>query len=412
MIEIINALLPVLTLDWVISQLTNNDFLVAGLLAGIAFTARGVPSLLWGYITKACTVELTITNEDPQYGNVVHFLERHRIKLFSRTFSVTRNTDMYGDIESDTDYSLSIGYGKSWFIVNGVLGYVNRHFKETQGVNRLKEEIFVVFLTRNTKKISSIVGTGLGDNATPNRGIKIYTATDAGYWSDAGTVSPRSFDSLYLKPEVKDTLVSTIDDFIASREWYERKGVPYKLGIFIDGEPGTGKSSLVRAIATYLNRNMYVMTSQAINGGSVPQLTSSMMSNRDQLLVLEEIDTYGLANDRKTKEGEDGNNMSVLLNTLDGVLTPANFIFVATTNHPDKIDPAILRPGRFDLRIDLNALDYNTFRLMVSDLFEVEPDVVDTHLKEGYKPVAGSKVQNIFVTTRDFHKAVHSLQEC
>jgi hypothetical protein len=203
---------------------------------------------------------------------------------------------------------------------------------------------------------------------------------DSGYWVDSYQVPKRSFDSVFIDQDVRLRLKKLLEkkfDF----DWYQRKGLSAKLSILLHGKPGTGKTSLIRSIASELECGIHVLnlngvkddtefnkliryfTRQKIDSDSDSNSDSDSDSdkgrervleeNRDvNLLVIEDIDC--IFQNRKTKDGGfSGVTMSTLLNILDGFMTVDNLIIFITTNFPNKLDEALKRPGRIDFNIEM-----------------------------------------------------------
>ena len=124
-------------------------------------------------------------------------------------------------------------------------------------------------------------------------------------------------------------------------------GLPYHLGILFEGPPGTGKTTLAKAVAAYLKRDLFVVSTSSYHDDA--HFTKSITSlPSGGVIVFEDIDTSKATKRTEDKE-KGGVTLSGLLNTLDGILTPDDTIFILTTNDIDGIDEAVYRPGRVDL---------------------------------------------------------------
>ena len=176
----------------------------------------------------------------------------------------------------------------------------------------------------------------------------------------------RSFNDVFIEDEVLDKIKLGIESFISKREWYCKHHIPYHYGIILYGEPGTGKSSIAQAIA-----KEYDMTITDIDT-SVPNLIPDMidsikrnfasLSGRTQILLIEDIDCAMLTKeyDENGKMITRGSNLGSLLNELDGISAVNNIIYIFTTNHIEKLDPALIRPGRMDLKLEIKYVTFET----------------------------------------------------
>lgn len=155
-----------------------------------------------------------------------------------------------------------------------------------------------------------------------------------------------------------DYIRAKLDNFM-SEEYRKRlaaSNIPHKLVILLYGPPGNGKSTAIRAIAAHLNRNIALLSSE--NFMSDRTLMTAVNHAKRDVAVLEDVDamTTAAVIDRTSRsEGSEQNkgaSMSTLLNLLDGAITPDGSVIILTTNHIEKIDPALLRPGRVDVRLE------------------------------------------------------------
>lgn len=183
-----------------------------------------------------------------------------------------------------------------------------------------------------------------------------------GHWATDGVHLSRPLDSVILPPATRQRLVDDARSFgeRSARTWYATKGVPYRRCYLLHGPPGTGKSSFVRALAGELRRPVAFL--QAAAAGMSDALLADAFRDvpRRAIMVLEDLDclfldpsgTTGDAAAGGSRQGSDGMKitMSGLLNTLDGLVSGSSGrLTVLTSNHPNRIDAALLRPGRVDL---------------------------------------------------------------
>ncbi|KAG8766260.1 hypothetical protein FRC12_006993 [Ceratobasidium sp. 428] len=175
--------------------------------------------------------------------------------------------------------------------------------------------------------------------------------------------------SIVLEPGVKDMLLADAKDFLRSEDWYAERGIPFRRGYLLHGVPGSGKTSLIHALAGELGLDIYV-ASLSMKGMSDTTLTNLMGRVPQRcILLLEDLDaafTRGTSRDAKstgapttttttktdTKDDPNTLSLSGLLNSLDGVAAAEGRLLFATTNHIERLDPALSRPGRMDVWVD------------------------------------------------------------
>lgn len=194
---------------------------------------------------------------------------------------------------------------------------------------------------------------------------------DAGY-----EIKRRTFDNVFLPNADKELIKSSLDKFIRSRDWYIRNCIPYHFGILLYGEPGTAKTVTAQAIAEYTKSKMVTMFGSDIQflPEKIDLLRNRPSNDTYTVLVIEDVDC-GL-NDESSdkiewKYGRGGtmeafqkrtNSFAKILNCIDGIDAPDNMIYVLTTNHIEQLDPALIRPGRCDIKIEMKGVTDETFR--------------------------------------------------
>ncbi|XP_039686630.1 AAA-ATPase At3g50940 isoform X2 [Medicago truncatula] len=202
--------------------------------------------------------------------------------------------------------------------------------------------------------------------------IKIYS-NEYSWSGDVKFNHPMSFDTLAIDEELQRDIKNDLDKFVRSREFYRRTGKAWKRGYLLYGPPGTGKSSLIAAMANYLNYDIYDLDLTNVQDNKRLKQLILDMSNRS-ILVIEDIDcTVKLQNREEDEEivdnGYNKMTLSGLLNATDGLWSCCGeeHIIVFTTNHKDRLDPALLRPGRMDKQIHLSYCNFSAFKKLVTN---------------------------------------------
>lgn len=206
----------------------------------------------------------------------------------------------------------------------------------------------------------------------------------------------RPFSTVILNEKVKQDLINDATEYLnpATRRWYANRGIPYRRGYLLHGPPGTGKSSLSLALAGHFRMKIYIVSlnSSVATEDSVASLFSDLP--RRCIVLLEDIDSAGMAHSRDdaigsspeqvpvARPGPGGDqgvpgrrgatapaggrlSLSGLLNILDGVASQEGRILVMTTNHIEKLDKALIRPGRVDRIVAFGLADQD----MTSSIF-------------------------------------------
>ncbi|KAI5669120.1 hypothetical protein M9H77_18973 [Catharanthus roseus] len=210
-------------------------------------------------------------------------------------------------------------------------------------------------------------------------------------WNSIKLDHPATFETLGMDTELKKMIVDDLDRFVRRKEFYEKVGKAWKRGYLLYGPPGTGKSSLIAAMANYLNFDIYDLELNDIHTNS--DLRRLLINTGNQsILVVEDIDCTLELEDRKAEENTlkilrsnpvmqaqtinivrkskpNQITLSGLLNFIDGLWSSCGDerIIVVTTNHKEYLDPALLRPGRMDMHIHMSYCTPCAFKTLASN---------------------------------------------
>lgn len=220
-------------------------------------------------------------------------------------------------------------------------------------------------------------------------------------WTRCMARASRPFSTVILNDKVKTDLIADVTDYLdpVTRKWYSNRGIPYRRGYLLYGPPGTGKSSLSLALAGFFGLRIYILSlsSPSATEENVQTLFSTLP--RKCVVLLEDIDSAGLTHTREADaaasdasgseddeseaeepapeppqhasrpgrgrranrpeptQGSGKLSLSGLLNILDGVASQEGRVLIMTTNHLEKLDKALIRPGRVDMVVKFGRAD-------------------------------------------------------
>ncbi len=190
----------------------------------------------------------------------------------------------------------------------------------------------------------------------------------------------KDISTLFLKKKDKEKLMNGLDMFKNKGHVLQEIGLQHKFNVLLHGKPGTGKSTSIMVIASDLKRDIYYINMQNVILNEDLQLLFDYVNKHvtaGGIIVIEDIDlATPIVLQRKNESGEYNINdvinkqkskltLEYLLNILNGTLTVDNSIFIMTTNAIDSLDAAFIRPGRFDVNIELQECD----RYQISEIY-------------------------------------------
>ena len=279
-------------------------------------------------------------------------------------------------------------------------------------------------------------------------------------WTETEFSSTRTFRNLFFSDKIN--IINKIDFFLKNKDWYFDMGIPYSLGIGMSGPPGTGKTSLIKAIANHTGRHIIIISLKLIK--TKQQLDNIFFEERynfdnkkrsinfdKKIIVFEDVDCIGdivLDREKKKKASTTGLgtklnfqdlttnskiNMGDLLETIaasdneavkgyqmpklpieeepitlddilnlwDGIRETPGRIIIISSNHYCDLDPALIRPGRIDLTLQLSNATHEIIKDMYSHLFKEKIDINDEKiLKIQDKFYSPAEIMNIYINEK------------
>jgi chaperone BCS1 len=154
-----------------------------------------------------------------------------------------------------------------------------------------------------------------------------------------------------LPNNMVENILGDIQTFFDSRAFYSRMGVPYRRGYLFHGVPGSGKTTLTRRIAAHFAMSICVLSLSRRSFYDNDLADAFSKTPRRALILIEDIDS-AFKNDASGTSKKSKCSLSALLNAIDGVTSPVGTILIITTNHPDRLPPALKRTGRIDMQYE------------------------------------------------------------
>ncbi|XP_020580191.1 AAA-ATPase At3g50940-like [Phalaenopsis equestris] len=258
------------------------------------------------------------------------------------------------------------------------------------------------------------------DIKTADRRLKLYM-NQYDRWSSIDLKHPATLETLAMEVELKQRIIEDLARFVKRKEYCKKIGKAWKRGYLLFGPPGTGKSSLVAAIANYLRFDIYDLDLKEVNSNVHLKKLLVAMTNKS-VLVIEDIDcSISLKNRYDEDESETSDRdddmtlvtLSGLLNFLDGLWSASGEerIIVLMTNYKDRLNPALLRPGRMDMHIHMGYCGQDSFRMLASNYHAIDEHPLFEEIEELLKEVevTPAEVSEEFLRSDDVDIALGGL---
>jgi mitochondrial chaperone BCS1 len=338
------------------AQLANQmvgGAIALGLVGVVAASLRKLPGSLWSQLKRAVVVTATLDSRNDLFTAFMEWLHDQRFSQRSRMFTAVQAPPAVAEDELIDDvprlqYSPAPGLHLFWF--KGRLMWMQREI----AMNLQVVETVHLGAVFGTRRLMQELLESAARHASELRAhrMTLYTLDRWGDdWRMSDSKPRRSLDSVVLDEGVVKRLRDDIHDFFARRDWYAQMGIPWRRGYLFYGPPGTGKTSIAFALAGELHLKLCALSL------TNPKLTDNVMADLLQrtpprsLILLEDIDAF--FNAREKQDARVQISFSGLLNALDGVAAQEGRIVVLTTNHPERLDAALIRPGRIDVQVEM-----------------------------------------------------------
>ncbi|KZT67586.1 P-loop containing nucleoside triphosphate hydrolase protein [Daedalea quercina L-15889] len=388
-----------------------SDWIKLFVVGGVLETCRRFLFGWWDAFLETFWLIATIEQGEDAYRWVLYWLSHQRFWDKARVVDIAMNDGFGPDNDEDEEEEEMGSSRKLSYLPNLAtpykLWYKGRYLAITRESRWASMQIKIFSRDR------AILNGFMEDarqlyKAAEKKCISIYAANSVGDWEWMTSRPKRPLESIIMDPGAKERLINDARNFLASRKWYAKRGIPYRRGYLLHGAPGSGKTSMIHSIAGELGLDVYIVTlSRAgLDDTALTQLISEMP--RRCIALMEDIDAAfkrgvmrdlsaedGPAHppkvdDSKKDNGDDGDDkegerpkphddaasrvtLSGLLNALDGIGAQEGRILFATTNNYRALDPALCRPGRMDLHVEFHlASRYQAEHMFKSFFMEEE----------------------------------------
>ena len=355
-------------------MLESNPYFTAGfglmgLGAALALTRQG---LLRGgnFLYRQMLVDLEIPSKDKSYNWFLEWMSNYP-KRSSRYLSVQTTYKQHNNGSVTTKFDLVPGPGRHFIRYKGAIMAIKRErsgrlMDLTNGTPF--ETVTLTTLYRDRHIFTDLLNEAQSRALKQQEGKTVIFTSFGPEWRPFGLPRrKRTLQSVILDEGVKETMLKDLKNFLNSGSWYNDRGIPYRRGYLLYGPPGSGKSSVIQALAGELDYNICILnlSEMTLTDDRLNHLMNHIPER--SILLLEDIDAA--FNERKQSDTQgyvSGVTFSGLLNALDGVASAEERLIFMTTNHPERLDAALLRPGRIDFKqcVD-NATEYQVRKMFL-----------------------------------------------
>jgi chaperone BCS1 len=350
----------------------GGPYIVSGLLmlSGVILAfVRDLPRKAGGAVSRVLIAGITITNDDPLFEAARIWLDAHPYSRKARNFTVRSPRDDDDEESAEPPKFLLVpAFGEHLFRHRGRLVWFERS-RDTEpgaggGRHEPRERMTFRMFRGDRVALEGLMDDMIAAHVARRRSrVPVYVNLQWG-WRKVGARTSRPLETLVLADGLLERIVADLNTFRASRDWYRTMGIPFRRGFLLHGPPGTGKSSLVGALAGAFEAPLYALslTGKDFTDTDLVELLHEVAAGA--FVLLEDLDAAFDGREAKT-----GVTMSGLLNAIDGAASKDGCVLFVSTNHVDRLDPALCRPGRLDIRVELGYAERDQRRRLFERFF-------------------------------------------
>nr|CAD7585967.1 unnamed protein product [Timema genevievae] len=412
-----------MTLTDYISSLSDNPYFGAGfglfgIGAGAALLRKGLQGSLI-FFRRHYMITLEVPCRDKSYQWLLQWITEKGAKK-TQHLSVETSFEQKDTGQVKTKYDFIPGVGTHFFSYGGTWIRVER-VREQQTLDLHMgvpwETVTLTAFGRDKILYFNILEEARQMALKRHEGKTImYTAMGSEWRQFGHPRKPRPLQSVVLDAGISERVLADVREFIGNPGWYIDRGIPYRRGYLLHGPPGCGKSSYITALAGELQFGICVLnlSERGLTDDRLNHLLS--VAPQNSIVLLEDVDAAFASREdsQQAKAAYEGLNrvtFSGLLNCLDGVASTEARILFMTTNYLDRLDPALIRPGRVDLKEYVGHCSHCQLQQMFLRFYRGQeaPSQAATFanavVKCG-KPISPAQVQGYFMFYKDCPSAV------
>lgn len=343
-------------------DLSSPAALVNGLIlatsAALVVALRSIPATVYRWARRRLIITVLVDDRDEAFGWIEQWLAAQPYTSTARLLAL-RTHRAAGDESMPQPY-LTLAPGLHALRYRGRWLAITRNRQEGSGPGGMAvvKESFTLALAGRQRSVVDDFIADVRALAAPPPGPRTRLCFALwSEWSSPRTRAPRRLESVILAGNLASELELDLASFLRARDWYAERGIPWRRGYLLHGPPGGGKTSIVQALASHFGLTVHVLSPAAEESDESLRRRVFAVPERS-ILLIEDVDAVFVGRDKQAAAPRaDGTNetpppgvtFSGLLNALDGVAAGEGVAVFMTTNHRERLDPALIRPGRVDV---------------------------------------------------------------
>ena len=372
--------------------LTTNQFAQGGFIIAVAswlfYQLKSVPLLIYNSLIKLFVfrVEIAFDHEDKTYEYFSKWYVKNFPSKFNKTVAkinfersadpwdyeyVTRTKKLVLDLFQGSDNNFI--YYKGRFLSIRKIRAKLEHANNSGDIYSNEYIITGLFARKQIMYMLNEILEEKQKELSSSTGISLITSSGLEKKHSILTIF-KNFDQLFFQG--KSELINYLDNWNQRKLKSKSMGILHKTGISLFGPPGTGKTSIAKAIA-----HRYGLTLVMINLANFKSdddlINFISVQAGDSVFLLEDVDDFLGKVQRSKLNGKSNISFSCVLQILDGIYSPNNSIFILTTNHEDELDPSVYRDGRINYRANITYPSNSEIKEFIESYFGQE--VGDTY---------------------------------